>query len=146
MERDEAMARVRSFLVRLGFRIASTGPDFAEAVRGRKTANTRKIRQLPQTVKVVYDRNRVTVAASITPRAGRDLPLHTDMMLAVVTGLERLLIQRESVDAAAAEWDVLEASDTSVRTTVDRLGVGCLIGLVAVLILVALIILVAALS
>ncbi|NQT11772.1 MAG: DUF1343 domain-containing protein [Planctomycetes bacterium] len=98
MEMSEAMERTAELLESLGFRIDSVSGDSICAVRGRKNANTRKIFLLPQAVTVQFDRGRITIAASITPRGGKDLPVHTTFVTALVRAIEGLLVNQASVD------------------------------------------------
>jgi hypothetical protein len=84
---------------------------------------------LPQTVKLVFDRGRVTVAAGILPRAGKELPVHANLMIALARGLEALLVSRMQPDRAAAEWHVIGTSMPKIWTTGDRVALGCLVAL-----------------
>jgi hypothetical protein len=88
---SEALSLVVRCLSDLGFRITPTGSASLEAVRGRVRPNSLFLAELPQTVQVVYDRGRVNLAASITPRGGKDNPDHTALLMSLATSLERCL-------------------------------------------------------
>jgi hypothetical protein len=133
LEPADALHRASEFLARHGFSAVTTG-GFAvgdtqwtglKMSRGKKLARSAKsVSQLPQMLRLDYDRGRVTLAISITPsgvwgrgRFGSDpkpdskhMRLHTAMLTAIASGLELLLVQKLPLDQTAAQWDAAEAS------------------------------------
>ena len=93
--------------------------------RGRESAGkARSIDELPQRVRVDWDRGRVTVAASIEyfqqgsfstgsrnepPAHSPKIRPHIELMHAVVGGLEAVLANRMPLDEARRHWSELEA-------------------------------------
>ena len=126
-EMDHAMGLACGFLQGAGFRLASVTPDTIEAVRGRKQATARKVVQLPQVVRLTYDRGRVTVAANITPRGGKEMPVHAKLMTAMARGLEWLLVDGRSTDEMMAEWAGADSAAGSIWTIGDKIAVVCLV-------------------
>ena len=136
LEKDAAIARAEAFLQGLGFRLEPTSADGLHAVRGRARPNSRKVRLLPQSVTLVYDRARVTVAASVTPRSRKQLPVYAELTTALARGLEKLLVDGLDPEAAAAEWRAVQAARPTVWITMDTVGVVMLSILGALLALV----------
>ena len=101
--------------------------------RGRESAaRALSIDELPQRVRVDWDRGRVTVAASIEyfqhgafstgtrsepPAHSPKIRPHIELMHAVVGGLEAVLANRMPVDEAVRHWSQLESRlrDESAR-------------------------------
>jgi hypothetical protein len=93
--------------------------------RGRdNAARARSVEELPQRVRVEWDRGRVTVAAYIqafgrsafSVGSGVELPahspkvrLHAQLMTAVAQGLELLLAHHQPPDEARRPWDAAAA-------------------------------------
>ena len=139
LEAVPAVRRACEFLQGAGFHLESVSNDGVQAVRGRKNPNTRKIRELPQSVKLVYDRGRVNVAAAITPRGAKDKPVHAYLMTALVRALEDLLAGGQSLEQVAATWSAAEAACRRGWTAGDKFLVGCL---VVLLVLAAIIVII----
>ena len=164
MEADETMRAAMAFLRGRGFE-AAAAPAFAvgqtrwdgiEMRRGRTNPERAKsVSELPQTVRVEWDRGRVTIAAAITPShawggthwgnigfgisAGatgvpKKMVLHEQLLMAITTGLEDVLVRRADAATAGAAWDLAEASiaDAARRARRNRM-----ILLVVVIVMVA---------
>jgi hypothetical protein len=135
LDSTQAMQAATRFLSVGGFEPAG-GPTFPvgggewntlEMRRGKKkAARAKNIAQLPQTAHVQWDRGRVTVALAIEPSYTwggstflgvsfgaahanpKKMGLHTQMLSAVATGLEQVLVQGASPDTAAQPWLALD--------------------------------------
>ena len=129
MEDADAVRYAGDFLQWLGFRIVSAADGSVEAIRGRKHPNSRKLAQLPQSVKLLCDRGRFSVAAAVTPRGGKDLPVHANMMAALTVGLELLVAMGRTPEEAAAEWHAIESGSGNLWSVGDKIGLGCLIAI-----------------
>jgi hypothetical protein len=139
LDMGEAMDLASGFLGHLGFRLKSVTPNAIQAVRGRKQPTSRKVKLLPQSVDLTYDRGRVTVAATITPRGRKGRPIYGDMLTSLARGLEMLLVDRASDDQAGAEWAMIHAKTPRIWSIVDKIVIVCLMAiLLAVLLLIAL--------
>lgn len=130
-----AFERACSFLQARGFTpiqspVVSPSTAPLEFRRGKTNpARARSVSELPQTVRVEFDRGRVSIAASITPSAHwggssftqnelttkqaditnpKRMKLHTDMLMGVVLGLEALIGRGVSEESAAQLWLVAE--------------------------------------
>lgn len=130
LDMGEAMDLACGFLGRLGFRLKSVTPNAIHAVRGRKKPTSRKVKLLPQTVDLTYDRGRVTVAATITPRGRKGRPIYGDLMTSLARGLEMLLADRAPDDQAGAEWARIHSQTPRIWSIVDKIVVVCLSTLV----------------
>jgi membrane-bound lytic murein transglycosylase B len=130
-EKDDALSATARFLESLGFRIDQRGENEVRAVRGRRQPNSRKVRLLPQMVRVTFDRGRVTAAASITARAGKEREVHSALILAVVRGLEALLVHDATLEQAGAEWNQADARAGSIWLARDIVALAILIPLCA---------------
>jgi hypothetical protein len=144
LDMPAAMSHAAAFLAYFGFKVQSFEAGRLEAIRGRVRATAARVVQLPQTVHLIFDRGRVTIAASIQQRTGDGLPAHAQLMTALVRGLERLLAHQLPFEQAANELRQVEAADPKHRTGGDYvvygflilLGVGLLIGLIALIVAV----------
>jgi hypothetical protein len=98
--------------------------------RGRDNpSRARNVAELPQSIRLDFDRGRIGLAVSITPSAawgGRSLlaseveirandkaslkrlQLHTDMLMGIASGLEQVLVHRAPAEAAAQQWIAAE--------------------------------------
>jgi hypothetical protein len=169
MDSPQAIRAAMSFLGERGFTSAQN-PAFPVAPtpsqmdtlhmrRGRANPNRAKsVAELPQTLRLDFDRGRVTVAASITPshawggsrwtsvgaageRADR-MVMHQKLLTSIVIGLELLLAQREHPVTASREWQLAEAHIVDEARRRRRRNAITLIVFVAVVtLLVALLIL-----
>ncbi len=143
-EADSAIDQAAQLLQMMGFKISSRSPQSLEVRRGRANPNTPKIRLLPQQVRLVFDRGRIDVAASMTCRGGKTLPVHISFMTALVRALEDLLVARMPMQEAAADWMRLEALNPRHRTGMDYLGLVLLSILLGLLALTVVIVIMAA--
>ncbi len=135
MDGPQAMRAAEAFLGERGFATAHApafpvGDATAESLEMRRGKNNpsraKSVSELPQAIRVDFDRGRVTVAASITPShawgaskwqwtsvgAIKERPermaLHQGLLLGIVNGLEQLLVNREPPDRAAMAWHGVE--------------------------------------
>ena len=142
LEMDEALGRTRRLLTELGFRPKPSVASCVHAVRGRKRPNSRKLIELPQVVQVEFDRGRITVAAGITLRRGKDLPIHAQLMTALARGLELLLVEQAADQRAAEEFLAVQAGAPTLWLSGEKAALWVLVallGLIVVLIVVALV-------
>lgn len=134
LEFEEVKALLADFLKSLEFQIDSATDTTLEATKGRAKPTSRLITNLPQRVKVGYDRGRVTVAASIAPYRNKDLPIHSELLKALACGIETLLVNLVSVEDASSRWLQLLESRKKVTFIMDRVG-AMLFGLLLFLVL-----------
>jgi hypothetical protein len=97
-----------------------------ELTRGKTNpARAKSIAELPQNVRIEFDRGRICMAASLTPwrRGGRDQipgemttrsvnkphPLQQELLLALVAAIELLLVHRQPPERCTARLDQVEA-------------------------------------
>ncbi len=108
---QEALKKASQFLARGGF-VAKSQTAFALDqtawttidVRRGKTTSTKSsaIPDLPQQIRLEWDRGRVSVAASIADR--HSVKKRSALLLSIVIGLENLLAKGQSEDQAVGEW------------------------------------------
>jgi len=139
MEMEEALDLAAGFLKALGFRLDSVEANCIHAVRGKGHTNTRKVSQLPQEVSVEYDRGRVTAVASIMQR-GKDLPVYSRLVTALVRGLEDLLVNGAEISAAGRQWRLVDSGAGTVWTGGEKLIWGCLWLFVAIAVIIAIVV------
>ena len=129
----EALRLASEFLTAQGFAVQGQdgfqlgGWTALEVTRGKANAGRAKsVEELPQRVKVEWDRGRVTVAAYIQAFAGRqsfsigsgtELPpnspkvrLHAQLMGAIAQGLELLLAYHRPPEEARGPWAAVSAA------------------------------------
>jgi len=135
LEQADALQTAESFLNARGFTpeqsIANGSSTMLHMRRGTtNAAKAHSVAELPQFIRIDFDRGRVALAASITPSpawGGRSwigsegetrlddtrnpnrLKLHTEMLLGIVSGIEKLLVQGAALDLAYEQWDVAES-------------------------------------
>ncbi len=143
----QAMHAASEFLAARGF-TSDAGPrafavgdgpaavwDQLQVHRGRPplaARNARHLLQLPQQVRLEWDRGRVTVAASIADRFKK--ADRVALLTGIANGLDRLLAQGQPGEVAGAEWAAVEQRVNAGRR---RLNV-ILATVLSVLLLVAL--------
>src|SRR5688572_22889522 len=98
-----------------------------ELTRGKTNpARAKSIAELPQNVRIEFDRGRICMAASVTPwqRGGREQipgemttrsnkrphPLQQELLLALVAAMELLLVHRAPPERCVARLDQVEAN------------------------------------
>ena len=139
MEAPETLQAAAAFLQGGGFApVAATAKAGApardaclEMGRGKtNAARAKSVAELPQYIRLDFDRGRVGLAISITPSSAwggssftssdaairpndkaalKRLKLHMDMLNAILSGLEQLLAQRVPAEVAGREWLEAEA-------------------------------------
>ena len=129
LEAPDALRRSSEFLASGGFVVQGQNAfqlgswNGVELVRGKQNAaRAKSIEELPQRVKIEWDRGRVTVAAYIqafaphtfTIGSGVELPanspkvrLHAQLMTAIVQGLELLLAYHQPPEEAGRAWQMV---------------------------------------
>lgn len=132
LDAPQTLKLASDFLTARGFTAANQGAfqigewTTLEMTRGRnKPQQAKSVEELPQRLRLQWDRGRVTVAASISPfhrtsfsfSSGEDLPanspkmrLHLELLMAIAEGLEQLLAQRRPPDEAQARWNNVAAA------------------------------------
>lgn len=120
------MLRSRGFESAAGaaFPVGSVEWDSLEMRRGKSNpARAKNVAELPQGVRLHWDRGRVSVAISITASAEWGLGghatvaserpakmrLHQELLTAIAVSLEQRLAQRQEPATAMAEWERVEA-------------------------------------
>ncbi|HYE20888.1 MAG TPA: hypothetical protein VEA69_20750 [Tepidisphaeraceae bacterium] len=122
MEPVDAMSVTSQFLAQRGFvagvqtsfQLGAPGWNVVEMARGRKTAaRAKSTLELPQQIRVEYDRGRVTVAASALtakeaqngrPPKGKPAAEAQAMLLALVQNVEYLLVHRADPATLMGQW------------------------------------------
>lgn len=163
LDAPDALRLASEFLTANGFAVQGQGGfqlggwTSLEVARGKANAGrARNIEELPQRVKVEWDRGRVTVAAYIQAFAGRqsfqigtgsELPpdspkarLHAHLMMAIAQGLEILLAHRRPAEEAIGPWQAVAAeiqADAAARKRKGRLGLIVLFVVIGLLVLLA---------
>jgi hypothetical protein len=133
---DELMTAAQDFLGVRGFLpepLENDPTPRLQVRRGRlKAGRTRSILELPQCIRLDWDRGRVNLALSITPNVqstggfalsgastvsskSKKLRLHAALMTAIANSLELLLADRLPPAQAAVEW--LQVEDEIVKKT-----------------------------
>ena len=131
MDETQALDAAAAFLQERGFaRAVLPNARGLELQRGKKnSARAKSVSELPQVVRVDFDRGRVSVGISVTPSARwggqsftnsqvevtqkdvqnpKRMKLHHDMALGIATGLEQLLVNGLAADQAARDWNEAE--------------------------------------
>ena len=163
LDAPDALRLASEFLTANGFVVQGQGAfqlggwTSIEVTRGRaNAARAKSIEELPQRVKVEWDRGRVTVAAYIQAFGGRqsftigaetELPphspkarLHAQLMGAIAQGLEMLLAHRRTPDEAMGPWRAVAAeiaADAARRRRSTRIGLTILVVFLALLVALA---------
>ncbi len=86
-------------------------------------ARAKGVGDLPQRVRVEFDRGRITVAASLEVR-GKPGSLHSDMLLALAQSLDRLVAQDFTPSEARLPWNQIAheiKADTARRRRRSRI-------------------------
>ncbi len=142
-EAAEALTAARDFLAKGGFRVAVETENVLEMKRGReKVGQAKGLLQLPQQVRVEFDRGRVSVAVLIQHDVKASSKCR-ELLLMIAQGLENLLARGVPAAEVRRPLDALEtqiAADFSRRhrrTIIFAIAVlvlvfGCLGGLVAI--------------
>lgn len=115
------------------------------ATRGKEKAGTaRKTEDLPQRVRVEFDRGRVNIAASLTPKA-KVLPHHRTMMLAIVNAIEAVVGRNEDAKPYVEDWSNLRSEgDAYDRKQRQKRATGCALLVVLFVAIIGLLIALAA--
>jgi hypothetical protein len=169
LEPTDVMRRSAEYLAARGFEPATdNGGAFAldsggswthmEMRRGKKASRAKSVSQLPQTVRLEWDRGRVTLALSIGANAAwgggssfslgnvagkpKKMRLHTALLNAIAGGLEDLLGHDRPQQPDYSAWDNVEEEITRVARRRSRRN--ALILFVVVLLLGGMIALIAA--
>ncbi|MEZ6235344.1 MAG: hypothetical protein R3B68_14240 [Phycisphaerales bacterium] len=104
LDADECLRIASDLLIEEGYSIEPdpSGTAFGFRRGGKAAKVTTRIDRLPQAGRLAYDRGRVTLAASIRPRA-KAKDLHRDVLLDLATGLERRLADAEPLERILAD-------------------------------------------
>jgi hypothetical protein len=137
--RDAAatLAMASELLTQLGFKKVTSLPDAADFCRGKASPQRAdRADELPQRVRLEYDRGRVSMAASIEC-VRKSKPVHRSMLLSLTEAVEGYLGRNLPIFKARAAWDAV-ARDIAAKTA-RRRRLHLLITLLVSLLLVALI-------
>ena len=151
---EELFAAARTFLTVRGFvpKVVSAETPFSlEFRRGRiKPARNLSILELPQLIRIDWDRGRVQLALSITPSVQTSfsmsvaanispdsprLRLHRALLTSIATGLEQFLADNQPAPVASAEWLRVEDQITHQAARDARWRVRKIIILILVIVL-----------
>ena len=133
----ETLVRLRAFLQAAGFRELSLAENLLEAGRGRRQPQAGKIRDLPQLLRIEYDRGLVSAAVEIRTHDGRDRPALAPLVTTLLEALESFLLGAPNPEQAVAAWQTMLANSGRVHSSAT---LGCLIILAALTALVLLMI------
>lgn len=112
LEPARAFDRIEGFLGAYGFtRLGQPTPMIRDYSRGKKNTNAAVyLKDIPQKIRVEFDRGRISFAASIDFRRKED-PLLRDFMVSLAIGLDKFL---EGQLALAIAHSVIESSAEKV--------------------------------
>lgn len=134
----DAMAMVQRLLTELGFRARVNEDDQAfEYVRGLKKAHAAKRpTDLPQFVRIHYDRGRVTLGIGLeTHRTPQ--PRHRELLLILAAVIENVVGRDIPIKVARQPLDAFEAANPKRRGCLE---IGLIVVLVVILVALALVI------
>lgn len=102
-----ALSGARKLLSELGFKERPCSGDAVEFYRG-KASSRRAARadELPQNIRLEYDRGRISFAASIQCHR-KPQPLHRSMLLSLAETAEAHLSKNRPMSEARAPWDAV---------------------------------------
>ncbi len=135
---DAALSTAGALLLAMGFTPEPCGePDCIAVRRGRtQPQRAKKVSDLPQHVRVAYDRGRVNVAASITEYRKADR-LHRELLLALAQALEARVGHAATPEVALGDWYLVHANieeRARERRRTRRIVAGILLTIVVVVI------------
>ncbi|MCB9853496.1 MAG: hypothetical protein H6819_10405 [Phycisphaerales bacterium] len=133
---EDAFATIGRLLADLGFKEKrnSDGRDF---VRGLKRASAaRRPSDLPQTVRVEFDRGRVSLGIVLETH-GAIKPAHREMLHTLAVVIENVVSRDVSPDIARRPWDLFEAIHKKRRGFLENVMLVILVLLLLVLLVVA---------
>ncbi|HPF37359.1 MAG TPA: hypothetical protein P5081_16485 [Phycisphaerae bacterium] len=142
LDQQDAEALIQRQLMEMGFKVKrnSDGRDF---VRGlRQASHARRPSDLPQTVRVEFDRGRVSIGV-ILETYGKAKPVHQDMLHLLAEVLENVVGRGVPAEIARQPWDRFEALNPKRRGCLET---GLLIILILLLVVVFIIVIVASVS
>jgi hypothetical protein len=119
IDQHDVMLRAAQFAWAAGFKLSDRGVTGVRGQQGRKHPSTIRIRKLPQTLEVSYDRGKVSMAIGMTTRNNSDKPAHQAYLLALATGLE-MAINGETIPVCLTSWH--EVRSAKVWSAMDILG------------------------
>lgn len=130
LEDNQVLDRSVELLTRSDFRLRSREQDRVVFVRGRSRPISRHVDELPQEVTVELEHRLVKISASVEPRGNRDHQQHVDLMMPVISALQRVIESDEDIREAGAEIRQAHKSAGIVWTAGE---IACLIALALVL-------------
>ena len=113
LDQADAFDMVRWTLAADGFEVIQTSESSIELRRGKSRPHEGDPATLPQTVRMVFDRGRVNVACALMQPRGVK-PIHRQLMLSLVDGIEQMLVHFQPGDEAMEEfrrWDSTSSAD-----------------------------------
>jgi len=139
-EGDAALDVAARLLASFYFEITARDESILQARRGASNAGRAKNAcELPQRVRIEFDRGRITLAASIEP-GRKPKPEHAALMKLLATTMEAYLCRPAEQDAARAAWWQLEqkiVSDARRRRLILKIVLALLLLATFVFIVVA---------
>jgi hypothetical protein len=110
---EQAMMRAMQVLVRLRFSFLKWDSSELHATRGRVWPIWGTLAKRPQSVRVHYDRGRVTLAASIVSKDLAVSPECGQFLTTLASTLEQAMTGTHMVDQCAASVQAVDANATS---------------------------------
>jgi hypothetical protein len=129
LENNQVLDRSVELLTRCDFRLRSREQERALFVRGRSRPISRHVNELPQEVIVEIEHGLVKISASVEPRGNKDHQQHVDLMMPVISALQRVIESDEDIREASAEIRQAHKSAGIVWTAGE---IACLIALALV--------------
>lgn len=135
LECEPALSVAKELLGHCGFIIDRLEERALQARRGKnKPAAARRIDELPQRVRLEFDRGRVTLAASIQEHQ-KATQAHTDLLITLAAALEAALVHGTSIEETLDPWRQLEsriAEEAKRRRRRYRIGVAVLLSFIVI--------------
>ncbi len=130
LENNQILDRSVELLTRSDFRLRDREENRVVFVRGRSRPISRRVDELPQEVTVELEHGLVKISASVEPRGNKDHQHHVDLMMPVISALQRVIESDEDIREACAEIRQAHKSAGIVWTAGE---IVCLIALAMVL-------------
>lgn len=123
-----------SFLGLAGFTVQAASEGLIEARRGRTEPRGGRVSTLPQTFRLEFDRGRVAIAAGIRGVNDKDHASFAPLLTLLVQAIEGVLVYGHPIENCLLPWRNLEAQTRGFSGPGTRVAIGCLIGLVVIVV------------
>lgn len=124
----EVLAAIGSLLAALGFDIGNDASGQAiSGVKGGKRGNSStRISRLPQSIRVEFDRGRISIAGSVEV-SGKEVLEHEAFLLSLVDTIQRRVVAGEPEEALARQFKEMQSQVDKRGRMVRAAGTGCLV-------------------